>query len=57
MDRDKFCILLAKHISEVVEKKICPTKVSEQLMLIEMGEKPTDELIGTYIKKFSNNNY
>lgn len=57
MDRDKFCILLANHITEIIGKKICPTKVSEQLMLIQMGGEPTDELIGTYIKKFSNNNY
>lgn len=54
MNRDNFCITLAKHISEVINVKICPTKVSEQLMLIELGQKPTDELIGTYIKKFSN---
>ena len=53
MTRDKFCITLANHISEVVNKKVCYTKVSEQLMLIELNMKPTNKLIGTYIKEFS----
>jgi hypothetical protein len=50
MNRDKFCILLAKHISEIQNVKICPTKVSEQLLLLQLGQEPTDELIATYIK-------
>lgn len=53
MTRDKFCITLANHISEVVNKKVCFTEVSEQLLLIELGKNPTNELIGTYIKEFS----
>ena len=52
--RDKFCMTLAKHISEVLNTKICPTEVSEQLLLIQLGENPTNELIATYIKEFSN---
>jgi hypothetical protein len=50
MDRDRYCILLAKHISEIQNVKICPTKVSEQLLLLQLGQEPTDELIAAYIK-------
>lgn len=53
MTRDKFCTTLANHISEIVNKKVCYTEVSEQLMLIELNMKPTNKLIGTYIKEFS----
>ncbi len=53
MNRDKFCILLAKHISEIQNVMICPTKVSEQLLFLELGQEPTDELITAYIKAHS----
>jgi hypothetical protein len=57
MNRDRFCIVLAKHISEVVGTKICPTEVSEQLMLINSGCEPTNELIGTYVRKALNGEF
>jgi hypothetical protein len=50
MNRDEFCVVLANHISEIQNVKICPTQVSEQLLFLELGEDPTDELIAYYIK-------
>lgn len=44
---------MAKHISEIQNVKICPTKVSEQLLFLELGQEPTDELITAYIKAHS----
>lgn len=51
MNRDKYCTLLAKGISEQLNTKITEIQVSEQLMLIELGMKPTDEVIGKWIEK------
>lgn len=54
MNRDKYCVMLAKVLTEEMNVKINSDKVSEQLMLIESGKEPTDKLIGTWIKKTSN---
>ncbi len=55
MDRGEYCILLAKVLTKEMNTKISSDKVSEQLMLIEMDREPTDKLIGSWIKKTSNN--
>tara|TARA_R100000935_G_scaffold56849_1_gene89361 strand:- start:360 stop:530 length:171 start_codon:yes stop_codon:yes gene_type:complete len=54
MNRDEYCVMLAKVLTEEINTEIKPHKVSEQLMLIELGQEPTDKLIGTWIKKTSN---
>lgn len=54
MNRDKYCVMLAKVLTEQINTEIKPNKVSEQLMLIELGREPTNKLIGTWIKKTSN---
>tara|TARA_R110002050_G_C8521676_1_gene477677 strand:- start:271 stop:441 length:171 start_codon:yes stop_codon:yes gene_type:complete len=54
MDRDKYCVMLAKVLTEEMNTEIKSDKVSEQLMLIELGKEPTDKLIGTWIKRTSN---
>jgi len=54
MDKDRYCVLLAEVLTEEMNTKITSDKVSEQLMLIELGQEPTDKLIGTWIKKTSN---
>jgi len=54
MDRDKYCVLLAKVLTEEMNTKISVDKVSAQLMLIELGQEPTDKVIGAWIKKTAN---
>ena len=54
MDRDKYCVMLAKVLTEEMNTKIGSDKVSEQLMLIEMGREPTDKLIGAWIRRTAN---
>ena len=50
-NRATFCVELAKHISEVTESEISPIKVSENLLLMELGMEPIDKLIGKYLKE------
>ena len=50
MGRDEYCLKMAAHISEVMSIKVNAVKVSEQLMLIELGKIPTDKIISKFIK-------
>jgi len=51
MERDEYCVKLARLISDTLEIKIHSTDVSGQLMLIELGQEPTNKMIGSWIKK------
>ena len=49
MNRDIYCVKLAKHLTELYGNKISSVDVSEQLMLIQLGQEPTDKVIGKWI--------
>jgi len=53
MDRDRFCLLISRVMTDTLNTKININDVSEQLLLMEMGKEPTSLVIGAFIKKFS----
>ncbi len=55
MNRDSYCLAMAKFISENQNTEVTSIQVSEQLLLVELGREPTNSLIGTYIKKNRDN--
>jgi len=52
VNRDQFCILVSRALTEMLETNITEVEVSEQLLLIETGQEPTKLVIGVFIKKY-----
>jgi hypothetical protein len=53
--KEQFISKLSKGLTDFYGKEISFGQVQDQLLLIEMGKEPTDEVIGTWIKKTANN--
>ena len=51
MRREEYCMKLSKGLTEFYGKKIDFMDVLDQLLLIEHGIEPTDEVIATWIRK------
>lgn len=53
LSKPAFIMLLSKGLSDFYGRKITFGEVQNQLMLIEMGMKPTDEVIAAWIKSYA----
>lgn len=51
--RAHFINLLSKGLSDFYNKDISFDAVANQLLLIELGRKPTDEVIGNWINSYA----
>ena len=51
MEKETYCSILSKHLTEFLGVKVTFNQVLDELFLLENGLKPKNKLINTWIRK------